>query len=33
MNPLRAIFIGMLSNIKALVSKEASSLIYVSKSE
>ncbi|MCK5782247.1 MAG: class I SAM-dependent methyltransferase [Flavobacteriales bacterium] len=31
MNPLRAIFIGLLSNMKALFSKEASSLIYVSK--
>ncbi len=33
MNPLRAIFIGFLSNIKAIFSKEASSLIYVSKQD
>ena len=33
MNPLRAIFIGLLSNIKAIFSKEASSLIYVSKQD
>lgn len=31
MNPIRAILVGLLSNIKALFSKEASSLIYVSK--
>ncbi len=33
MNPFRAIFIGMLSNLKAIFSKEASSLIYVSKQD
>ncbi|MEN8137245.1 MAG: class I SAM-dependent methyltransferase [Bacteroidota bacterium] len=31
MNPLRAIFVGLLSNLKAVFSKEASSLIYLSK--
>ena len=33
MNPLRAIFIGLLSNLKAIFTKEASSLIYVSKQD
>lgn len=33
MNPLRAILIGMISNIKAIFNKEASSLIYVSKQD
>ena len=33
MNPLRAIFIGLISNIKAIFNKEASSLIYVSKQD
>ncbi len=33
MNPMRAIIIGLLSNIKAIFSKEASSLIYISKQD
>ena len=33
MNPLRAIFIGFISNLKAVFSKEASSLIYISKQD
>jgi len=33
MNPIKGCFIGLLSNIKALATKEASSLIYIIKND